>query len=138
VQERLRLEEQRLMRGGEDGALDLDQDDRHRSGEDEDEDGDADEDARFPGAGRGVAPRRAGRDDPDLSEDSDADLTQDPARYPRRDGREAAAFGNMGADVGGEASDLSASSLTDDAEDELLGGEAGEDDLLDGTDEDDF
>eukprot|EP00045_Choanoeca_perplexa_P009790 m.95755 g.95755 ORF g.95755 m.95755 type:complete len:405 (+) comp15028_c0_seq3:86-1300(+) len=111
MQERLRDEELRLIRGGEDGTLDMDDDDDDLDGYD-----DVLHDGQF--------------------SDSDEELEQEPryGQHPGGIGRHAGAFGDMGA--GDEDSDLD-SEITDDAEDELLGyGNDDGDDVLNDTDDD--
>ena len=69
--------------------------------------------------------------------DSDEELVQEP-RYARQEangGRHADAFGEMGAELGEDDSELD-SEITDDAEDELLGYGAADDDVLNDTDDD--
>ncbi|EDQ87219.1 uncharacterized protein MONBRDRAFT_27399 [Monosiga brevicollis MX1] len=118
MQDRLHDEEARLMRGGEDGTLDLDEDD-------DDEDLDYND---------GLL---------DEAPDSDEELERESSRYQRH-ARQAAAFGDMGAgledDDDNSDVDLSASDgseLTDDAEEDLLTYKQG-DEVLDDTDDDDF
>eukprot|EP00730_Choanoeca_flexa_P005734 TRINITY_DN12007_c6_g1_i6.p1 TRINITY_DN12007_c6_g1~~TRINITY_DN12007_c6_g1_i6.p1 ORF type:complete len:403 (+),score=92.93 TRINITY_DN12007_c6_g1_i6:1275-2483(+) len=109
MQERLRDEELRLIRGGEDGALDMDDED------DYDDRDDVLHDGQF--------------------SDSDDELAQEP-RYQRPGGgRQAAAYGDMGADLDDEDSELD-SDITDNAEDDMLAYGDDDDDLFNDTDDD--
>lgn len=101
-----------MIRGGEDGTLDMDDDDEDDlEGYDE-----VLHDGQF--------------------SDSDEELVHEP-RYARAADtvRRADAFGDMGAELGEDDSDLD-SEITDDAEDELLGYGHADDDVLNDTDDD--